>query len=191
MNGIWCVTCKKPIFGEEQAMRVGSSQYQHVRCPMKLTAVNPKKEMHMATPVKPAAKPVKPAAKPATAPAKAAAPAKPAAPVKAAAPAKPDPTPTPTPAPTPAEPAVEKAPRKRREGPAYADIDLSQYGGNTITFGPKARDEQGNIINPKRGKSAERFTLYQDGETVAAALERGIKVADLRWDLAHDFIVLQ
>jgi hypothetical protein len=45
--------------------------------------------------------------------------------------------------------------------------------------------------NPKRGASAQRFALYRDGMTVAAALAAGVQRADLRWDLAHGWIAVQ
>lgn len=46
--------------------------------------------------------------------------------------------------------------------------------------------------NPKRAgsKSHERFALYVDGMTVAAALEAGLTTGDIRHDVAHNFISL-
>ncbi len=45
--------------------------------------------------------------------------------------------------------------------------------------------------NPKRGKSAKRFSIYKNGMTVAAAIEKGALRGDLRWDAAHKYIALQ
>lgn len=42
--------------------------------------------------------------------------------------------------------------------------------------------------NPKRGKSAERFALYQTGMTVAAALEAGVSRTDIVWDAGRGLI---
>ena len=46
--------------------------------------------------------------------------------------------------------------------------------------------------NPKRpgSESAERFTKYADGITVAEAKELGIRVSDVRYDVAHGYISL-
>lgn len=47
--------------------------------------------------------------------------------------------------------------------------------------------------NPKRLGSASyrRFSYYEDGITVEQYLERGGKVADLKWDEEHHFIKLE
>jgi hypothetical protein len=53
--------------------------------------------------------------------------------------------------------------------------------------------------NPKRGKSRDRFALYQNGQTVEAYIARSIKAgntssiarADLRWDLGKGLIAVQ
>ena len=42
--------------------------------------------------------------------------------------------------------------------------------------------------NPKRGKSAERFSLYKEGMTVGEAREVGIYAADLGNDIQKGFI---
>ena len=46
--------------------------------------------------------------------------------------------------------------------------------------------------NPKRAgsKSHERFALYVDGMTVAAALAAGLTTGDIHHDVAHNFISL-
>lgn len=45
--------------------------------------------------------------------------------------------------------------------------------------------------NPKRGKSAERFALYEDGMTVAAAIEKGVLRADVNYDARKGFITVK
>lgn len=42
--------------------------------------------------------------------------------------------------------------------------------------------------NPKRGKSADRFALYQDGMTVKAAKDAGVTAADITYDTNKGFI---
>jgi antitoxin component of MazEF toxin-antitoxin module len=44
--------------------------------------------------------------------------------------------------------------------------------------------------NPKRpgGKPRERFALYKDGMTGAAAIAAGVWEDDLQWDLKHKYI---
>ena len=42
--------------------------------------------------------------------------------------------------------------------------------------------------NPKRGASAERFAGYQSGQTVAEALNAGLKRADIVWDAGRGYI---
>jgi hypothetical protein len=53
--------------------------------------------------------------------------------------------------------------------------------------------------NPKRGKSASRYSLYKDGMSVASYVEKSVRAgnparvakADLRWDEAHKFISVE
>ena len=47
--------------------------------------------------------------------------------------------------------------------------------------------------NPKKPGSASalRFDRYRDGATVAACLEAGVTLADVRWDVAHKFVRLE
>lgn len=42
--------------------------------------------------------------------------------------------------------------------------------------------------NPKRGESAERYSLYKSGMTVGKYLELGGYSKDIGWDVAHGFI---
>lgn len=46
--------------------------------------------------------------------------------------------------------------------------------------------------NPKRegSESAKRFAFYKNGMTIAAALEKGVTVGDIRWDVKHEYIAL-
>lgn len=70
-----------------------------------------------------------------------------------------------------------------------------------IRLNPEIADkETGAVrINPKRGKAATRFALYRDGMTVGeyihACVDKGDKpgvaTADLKFDLARNFIVIQ
>jgi hypothetical protein len=53
--------------------------------------------------------------------------------------------------------------------------------------------------NPKRGKSHDRFALYQNGQTVEQYVARSVKAgntssiarADLRWDVGKGLIAVQ
>jgi hypothetical protein len=53
--------------------------------------------------------------------------------------------------------------------------------------------------NPKRGKSRDRFALYQNGQTVEQFVARIVKAgnpvsmarADLRWDVTKGLIAVQ
>ena len=53
--------------------------------------------------------------------------------------------------------------------------------------------------NPKRGKSRDRFALYQNGQTVEQFVARIVKAgnpvsvarADLRWDMSKGLIAVQ
>jgi hypothetical protein len=68
---------------------------------------------------------------------------------------------------------------------------------------PKAGDDQKIKLlvaeNPKRGKSRDRFALYQNGQTVEQYVARSVKAgntisiarADLRWDLGKGLIAVQ
>lgn len=45
--------------------------------------------------------------------------------------------------------------------------------------------------NPKRGNCAKRFDAYFKGiKTVEQALDKGLTMADLRWDVEHEFIAV-
>ena len=47
--------------------------------------------------------------------------------------------------------------------------------------------------NPKRyeSKSWYRFNLYQNGDTVDRAIERGLTAGDIKYDVVHGYIVLE
>lgn len=162
-----------------------------------------------AAPAKPA-----PVAKAAPSPKPAAAPAKPVAAAKAAAPAKPAPKaaapaakpvaapakaapkvakPAPVAAPAPApEAVVEKPKKERKPAVGFSDIKVEDYALNTIII--RSVNEDGTVRNPKRPGSAPaaRFDLYGvGGITVQDALQAGVTEADIRWDLAHEYIELQ
>lgn len=112
-------------------------------------------------------------------------------PVKAA-PAAPQPAPATPPAPAaqaapPAQPAKPKAKPAKR----FAEVDTKAVAASVIKV--LTRNPDGTIRNPKvaGGAPAKRFALYQDGMTVAQALAAGVTEADVRWDVAHEFIALQ
>lgn len=48
------------------------------------------------------------------------------------------------------------------------------------------------VPNPKKEgtDSHTRFSLYQEGQTVSAALAAGVKRADIKWDTDREFIKL-
>lgn len=77
-----------------------------------------------------------------------------------------------------AKKAPNKAPGKRRD-------TSQQY----ITVYANYKTE-----NPKRGTAAQRFTHYKDGMTVdeyiAKVGDRGLALADVRWDVKQGFIKL-
>ncbi len=47
--------------------------------------------------------------------------------------------------------------------------------------------------NPKRptGASYARFALYRTGMTVKTAIKKGVRRADLIWDVGHEFISIK
>lgn len=66
-------------------------------------------------------------------------------------------------------------------------------GGRKASFDPDARI---NILvkeNPKRkgSASAKRFDKYAQNMKVADALDKGVKSADIAWDVKHAFIALK
>ena len=120
---------------------------------------------------------------------------------KAAPPPEPPATPAPAPAaatstPAPAAPQAQPAPvpgAKPKAKPAkqFADIDVKAVGASVIKV--LTRNPDGSIKNPKvaGGAPAKRFAKYADGMTVSAALAAGVTEADVRWDVAHEYIALQ
>jgi hypothetical protein len=114
--------------------------------------------------------------------------------------AQPAPKPAPLPelpkaAPAPAaQPAAQAAPEKKpRAKPAkkFADIDPKAVQESKIKI--LTRNPDGSIRNPKvnGGAPAKRFAKYADGMTVAQAMAAGVTDADVRWDVAHEYIALQ
>lgn len=80
-----------------------------------------------------------------------------------------------------AEGEAEAAPAKAaRYNPEHKIRLLSNAEG--AKYGPEN--------NPKRAGSAshDRFALYSDGMTIAAAVEKGVKTDDLAWDIRKGFI---
>ncbi len=67
---------------------------------------------------------------------------------------------------------------------------VSKWDPNAkITMGvDKEGRKYGRDNNPKRGASAERFSKYRDGMTVADALKAGLETGDLNWDTTRKFI---
>lgn len=49
------------------------------------------------------------------------------------------------------------------------------------------------VANPKRPGTAShtRFAAYKVGMTIAEAIKAGVTRADVRWDMARDFITLE
>jgi hypothetical protein len=75
------------------------------------------------------------------------------------------------------EAAAPKAERFNRE---HTIRLLSNAEG--VKYGPEN--------NPKRAGSAshDRFAMYEDGMTIAAAVEKGVKTEDIAWDVRKGFI---
>ncbi len=80
---------------------------------------------------------------------------------------------------------------KAKPSKKFADIDMKAVGASVIKV--LTRNPDGSIKNPKvaGGAPAKRFALYSDGMTVTAALAAGVTEADVRWDVAHEFIAIQ
>lgn len=72
------------------------------------------------------------------------------------------------------------APKAARYNPDHKIRLLSNAEG--AKYGPEN--------NPKRAGSAsyDRFALYEDGMTIAAAVEKGVKTDDVAWDIRKGFI---
>lgn len=100
------------------------------------------------------------------------------------------------PLPTPAPPGLPKAPSNVGQGSG----GLGTVRGNASmgTYAPADLISANHKVrllvasNPKRIGSASRarFALYRPGMTVAQAISAGVRSADVRWDLAHQFIEL-
>ena len=74
----------------------------------------------------------------------------------------------------PKTPKAPKAPKEKKvRKPPFPE-------GSTITILAEK--------NPKRGAAAKRFDLYRNGMKVETAIEKGVTVADIRWDRDHKFI---
>ena len=149
----------------------------------------------VAKPVAPVAAPAKPAApKPVAAapakPAKPAAPkpaaAKPAAPVAAPAPVETEAAPVETEAASVEGEAKPK--RSRKPSVGFAEMNVQDYLANHIQV--LTLNEDGSVRNPKRAGSAphSRFAQYAQGMSVQDALTAGVTEADIRWDVAHEYI---
>jgi hypothetical protein len=82
-------------------------------------------------------------------------------------------------------PAVKNAPPPQVRGPKDVPQDA------TIHFGANKEGMQyGPHNNPKKAgsKAHDRFAVYQEGMTIAQALEAGITTADLTYDRDHGFV---
>jgi hypothetical protein len=77
-------------------------------------------------------------------------------------------------------PKAEGAPKAERYIRDHTIRLLSNAEG--VKYGPEN--------NPKRAGSAshDRFALYEDGMTIAAAVEKGVKTEDIAWDVRKGFI---
>jgi hypothetical protein len=86
----------------------------------------------------------------------------------------------------PREPKAPKEPKAPREAKFPAD-HIVRFGADAegVPYGPEH--------NPKRAGSAaaDRFSLYRDGMTVGAALEAGVGMGDVTWDVSKGFITIE
>lgn len=78
------------------------------------------------------------------------------------------------------EAAAPKEPKAERYNREHKIRLLSNAEG--VQYGP--------ANNPKRAGSAshDRFALYEDNMTIAAAVEKGVKTEDIAWDVRKGFI---
>lgn len=82
-----------------------------------------------------------------------------------------------------------KAPKAEGEAPAPKAERYNRE--HTIRLLSNAEGvKYGPENNPKRAGSAshDRFALYEDGMTVGAAVEKGVKSEDIAWDVRKGFI---
>jgi hypothetical protein len=97
--------------------------------------------------------------------------------------------------------ASTRRPTKRHEVDVCGDdrrralVQGSNLMGNYAPAKLISSDHRIRLVvaeNPKRVGSAsrDRFALYRTGMTVAEATSAGVLPADIRWDLAHQFIEL-
>lgn len=84
----------------------------------------------------------------------------------------------------------KNAPEKAAAPEKNAEGEEKKGRGRNRKFQPEQKITILAKENPKRAGStaAERFALYKNGMTVKAALEAGVKAADLSWDAAKGHI---
>lgn len=90
-----------------------------------------------------------------------------------------------------AAPKAEKAPKEPK---VAAEKKIAGHPVTAkIVFGKdKAGVEYGAKNNPKRegSRSHGAFGLYKSGMTLQKAVDAGVTVGDIRWDLSHGFIAI-
>lgn len=90
-----------------------------------------------------------------------------------------------------AAPKAKKEKAKKEEGAAPAPKAERFNREHKIRMLSNAEGvKYGASNNPKRAGSSshDRFALYEDGMTVAAAIEKGVKTEDIAWDVKKGFI---
>lgn len=70
--------------------------------------------------------------------------------------------------------------------------DARRHRGSGLKFAPTAKVTRVQTPNPKRpgARGARWYDLYRVGITVAELRNLGVSMADIRWNLGHDFISL-
>ena len=103
--------------------------------------------------------------------------------------------------------ATTAAPAADNAAPAFGPVTFGRKAAANrlypdaaiIRVNPEQISPKGEIINPKRGAAATRFALYRDGMTVgdyikavtAAGGKSAVATADLKFDVARNFIAIQ
>jgi hypothetical protein len=98
----------------------------------------------------------------------------------------------------------KKMAKSKKKTPAKTPVKATTATATIATATHKATSDDKKIKilvtdNPKRGKSRDRFALYQNGQTVEQFVARIVKAgnpvsvarADLRWDLGKGLIAVQ
>jgi hypothetical protein len=89
--------------------------------------------------------------------------------------------------------------KSKKKTPAKTPVKATSTASQSTTIGDNKKIKLLVTENPKRGKSRDRFALYQNGQTVEQFVARIVKAgnpvsvarADLRWDLGKGLIAVQ